>query len=118
MKILLEYLEDVIFEERFTDYLMNGTTTAIPAYSYYGTDIIIYIKKSIKNLYYYEIPLLIHEYIHAILFILLGWNYKLRSIQKIFDYINETIWVLLRSIIKMVKDIIKNEKGYFNLYWK
>lgn len=117
MKIQRVYLEDKEFDERFNSPLYKNST-AVCHYRIWGKeDIIIYIRSKAKDRLFYLIPLLIHEYIHALLYMIFGWNFKLYKIQEVFNYINEVIWVIIRGLINIIYTILKEEKEYFKEYW-
>lgn len=59
--------------------------------------------------------LLVHEYIHAINAMLFG---RCQKIFNIVNYMNEVVWVVIREIILVPENILRDEKDYFNLYWR
>lgn len=114
-KINIEFIEDKIFEEGIVDKRFKKSGAFCRTIAHWPNSYsVIKVRLSLKNNLYKLIPLLIHEYIHAINEILFGWNLKL---VEVMDYINEVIWTPIRTVLSCLLMIIRDDRDYFNKYW-
>jgi hypothetical protein len=116
MKIFIEYLEDAGFEYSIKDMnFKNCGGYCQPQGIWPYGDILIIARKSIRDNNKIRLHLLLtHEYIHAINYILFGWN---RILNKVLDYLNEVVWVFIREFFRVVCRILNSQRRYFKYYW-